>query len=92
MVRLACAVQYFSGSLAYIMSTNDLSHIEYPSGHIIQQSIASGFESVSSVSFSNSAGCIDGLLLWIQKPSEEQAKKAGIGRKNSSMGEKTNLG
>jgi hypothetical protein len=36
---------------------------------------------VSEVNFSNCAGAIDGILIWILKPSEEDAANAGCGRK-----------
>jgi hypothetical protein len=37
---------------------------------------------VSEVQFSNIAGAIDGILIWILKPLEEDANNAGCGRRN----------
>ena len=49
-------------------------HIEYPRSLAEQKKIAKGFEEKSEVGFSNCAGCIDGLLIWMHKPSEKDAK------------------
>ncbi len=56
--------------------------IKYPSNHTIQQAIVSRIESVSSVSFSNCAGFIDGLFKWIEKSSKEQAKRLELKENN----------
>ncbi len=50
--------------------------IKYPSNTDTQQSIATGFETASSIGFTNCEGCIDGILNSIQKPSEELANNA----------------
>ncbi len=42
--------------------------------------------------FSNSAGCIDGLLIWTHKPSEKDKKKAGVGIKKILCGQKSEFG
>ncbi len=47
---------------------------------------------MSSVGFPNCASCIDGLLIWIEKPSEDEAKRAGIGRKKFFCGRKYKFG
>ena len=44
--------------------------IEYPADHNVQHSIAEGFRQVSSANFDCCAGAIDGILIWIHKPSE----------------------
>jgi len=41
---------------------------------------------VSEVNFSNCAGAIDGNLIWILKPLEEDAANAGCGRKKFFCG------
>ncbi len=53
--------------------------IQYPMDTDMQQKIADNFSALSDVGFLNCAGCIDSLLIWIEKPSEEEAKWAGIG-------------
>jgi hypothetical protein len=54
--------------------------IEYPDSEEAQLKLAFEFQSVSEVKFSNCAGAIDGILIWILKPSEEHAAAAGCGR------------
>lgn len=51
--------------------------IRYPESAEEQRKIAQGFEKVSTVGFSNCAGAIDGILIWMHKPSAAQAKNAG---------------
>jgi hypothetical protein len=46
-----------------------------------QKKIAKKFEEKSEVGFSNCAGCVDGLLIWMHKPSEKDVKKARVDRK-----------
>ncbi len=53
--------------------------IQYPMDTDMQQKVADNFSAFSGVGFPNCAGCIDGLLIWIEKPPEEEAKRAGIG-------------
>ncbi len=59
-------------------------NIEYLPNFYTQQSLATGFEALSCVGFTNCTGYIDGVLIWIQKPSEEKANSANVGRKNSA--------
>lgn len=66
--------------------------IKYPSSHDHQRWIAAKFEEKSSVRFSNCAGCIDGILIWIHKPSVADAKAAGVGRKKFYCGRKGKFG
>ena len=54
--------------------------IEYPASETAQLKIAHEFENVSEVKFNNCGGAIDGILIWILKPSEEDANDAGCGR------------
>jgi len=49
--------------------------IEYPSEHGAQLRIARGFKAISEANFHNCAGCIDGLLIWILKPTDEETEK-----------------
>ena len=45
---------------------------QYLSSHQMQKKIVKGFSSKSAAGFTNCAGCIDGILLWIEKPSEAE--------------------
>ena len=56
--------------------------IEYPASETAQLKIAHEFENVSQVKFNNCASAIDGILIWISKPSEEDANEAGCGRRD----------
>ena len=46
----------------------DVFIIEYPDSEDVQLEIARKFQSVSEVNFSNCAGVIDGIIIWILKP------------------------
>ena len=57
----------------------DVFIIEYPDSEDVQLEIACKFQSVSEVNFSNCAGAIDGILIWMLKPLYEDAANAGCG-------------
>jgi hypothetical protein len=66
--------------------------IEYPASETAQLKIAREFQNVSEVQFSNCAGAIDGILIWIIKPLEEDAINAGCGRRKFFCGRKGKFG
>jgi hypothetical protein len=66
--------------------------IEYPASETAQLKIAHEFQNVSEVQFSNCAGAIDGILIWILKPSEEDANNAGCRQRNFFCGLKGKFG
>jgi hypothetical protein len=66
--------------------------IQYPSGKEEQQQIANGFRLASSVDFDNCAGAIDGILIWIQKPTVNDAEDSGIGIKKLYCARKHKFG
>jgi hypothetical protein len=51
--------------------------LAYPTSHEKQHEIAAGFQKVSAAGFNCCAGAIDGILIWITKPSGEQCEKVG---------------
>jgi hypothetical protein len=65
--------------------------IEYPASETAQLKIAHEFENVSEVQFSNCAGAIVGLLIWILKPSEEDADFPGCSQRKYFCGRKGNF-
>jgi hypothetical protein len=67
-------------------------HIQYPADKEEQKRIASGFCEASSVGFDNCAGAIDGILIWIHKPSESDAKRSSIGMSKLYCGRKHKFG
>jgi hypothetical protein len=68
---------------AVVEAVNSLDEfiIEYPNLEDNQLKLAHEFQNVSKVQFSNCAGAIDGILIWMLKPSEEDAAKAGCRRR-----------
>ena len=51
--------------------------IAYPEEHDKQHSIAEAFRQVSGANFACCAGAIDGILIWIHKPSEKDCARSG---------------
>jgi hypothetical protein len=54
-------------------------NIAYPVDHGIQHCIAEGFRQVSSANFESCAGAIDGILIWMHKPSVNECIISGCG-------------
>jgi hypothetical protein len=67
-------------------------HISYPNDHEKQRQIAREFHAASGIGFKNCAGAIDGLLIWILRPSEEEARSAGISRRKLFCARKSKFG
>jgi DDE superfamily endonuclease len=61
-----------------INESPELSPLKYPSCYHIQRQIAKDFEARSKVCFCNCGGCIDGILLWIEKPTKADCEMAGV--------------
>ena len=53
--------------------------LSHPRDHNVQLEMAAAFKSKSQAGFANCAGCIDGMLVWISKPSKPHLKKVGCG-------------
>ena len=51
--------------------------IKFPTNHDVQKRIAEGFQTKSKAGFSKCVGAIDGMLIWITKPSEKEYSKVG---------------
>jgi hypothetical protein len=66
--------------------------IEYPDSEEAQLKLASEFWSVSEIKFSNCAGAIDGILIWIFKNLEVDAVEADCGRRKFFCGCKGKFG
>ena len=67
-------------------------NISYPSDQQLQEKIARGFCSASEVKFDCCAGAIDGILIWMHKPSLKEANAAGVGQKKFLCGRKHKFG
>jgi hypothetical protein len=63
-------------------------NISYPESLEEQQKIAAAFQCASTPGIPNCAGAIDGILIWIIKPSTKDALESGIGQKNLLCGRK----
>jgi hypothetical protein len=57
-----------------------------------QIKIATGFEAASTPAIRNCAGAIDGILIWMLKPSLEEAKRTGVDQKKYRCGQKHKFG
>jgi hypothetical protein len=66
--------------------------IVYPTCKEEQSKIAGGFVRRSECSFDNCAGCIDGMLLWIDQPTPDSCRDAGVGAKKFFCGRKHKFG
>jgi DDE superfamily endonuclease len=66
--------------------------IMYPASHDEQRAIAEGFRKKSGANFDCCAGAIDGILIWIHKPTEEDCEKAGCSSGKFFCGRKHKYG
>ena len=66
--------------------------IVFPTSHEEQRLIAAGFESKSRASFPNCVGCIDGMLVWTNKPNSRSARDVGFGVAKFFCGRKKKFG
>ena len=53
--------------------------ISYPTCHIQQSIIVRGFKEKSTINIDNCTGAIDGILIWINKPTTPDTKDVGLG-------------
>lgn len=74
-----------------VHSTPDLD-INFPTDHAEQRRIAREFQSKSDAGFDNCAGAIDGILIWIQKPTKDQCDLVQCGAKKFFCGRKKKFG
>jgi hypothetical protein len=66
--------------------------IEFPTSHDEQRKIASGFKNKSTAGIDCCCGCIDGMLIWMNKPTETECKNAGVGSQKFYCGRKHKFG
>ena len=66
--------------------------ISYPESLEEQRKVADGFQKVSNPRINNCAGALDGLVIWISKPSLMEATLASIGQKKFFCGCKNKFG
>ena len=66
--------------------------IAFPTDHQAQILIAEGFKKKSRVDFETCVGCIDGMLVWINKPNQQSTIETGVGPKKFFCGRKKKFG
>jgi hypothetical protein len=67
-------------------------YIEYPQSHDQQLTISAQYKEVSSVDFGVCAGAIDGILIWINRPTLEESRKVGVDQQKFYCGRKHKFG
>jgi hypothetical protein len=67
-------------------------HIRFPTDHNEQRQIALDFKAKSSAGFGCCVGAVDGILIWIGRPSERDARKSGCGSTKFFCGRKHKFG
>lgn len=74
-----------------ILACEELS-FEFPSDHNKQRQLAGGFQRKSQPQFDCCVAAIDGMLLWMEKPSPGECDRAGCGAKKFFCGRKHKFG
>lgn len=64
----------------------------FPTNHEAQHKIARGFQRKSVANFDKCCGAVDGILIWMERPSENSCKEAGCGPKKFFCGRKKKFG
>lgn len=67
-------------------------YIEYPQQHEEQLKIADAFRVKSSVDFGWCAGTIDGIVIWMNRPTLKEAMKVGVDQQKFYCGRKHKFG
>ena len=65
-------------SVVHAMNKCSFLDFQFPSTLAECQSISTEFSLRSKVGFTNCIGCIDGLLIWLEKPSKDQCNEVGV--------------
>ena len=67
-------------------------NIKFPETHNEQLKIAQGFKRKSAANLESCAGAIDGMLIWIHKPSKQDMEEQGFGEMKYFCGRKKKFG
>jgi DDE superfamily endonuclease len=78
--------------VVYAVNYHSSFRLAYPKEHSKQQEIAEGFRKVSAANFNCCAGAIDGILIWIHKPSPDDCKSSGCDSGKFFCGRKKKFG
>ena len=73
-------MDFYPSVWAVVHATNKCPFLDFqfPSTLAECQSISREFSSRSKAGFTNCIGCIDGLLIWLEKPSKDQCNEVGV--------------
>jgi hypothetical protein len=74
------------------VNLTDSLKIQFPTDHATQNEIAEGFKAKSSAEFDSCVGCIDGLLVWMHKPTKKDCENAKVGQIKFLCGRKSKYG
>ena len=87
-------IEVFSSIWNVVDAVNSCNNLafHYPTDHNKQREIARGFRVKSKPDFACCAGAIDGMLLWIERPSEIECEKAKCGSIKFFCGRKHKFG
>ena len=66
--------------------------IKFPRNHNVQRRLAAAFKERSQANFDCCAGAIDGILIWIEKPTKEQCELSKCGQLRFYCGRKSKYG
>ena len=72
---------FYQSVWAVVHATNECSFLDFQIPIYVKnecQSISTEFSSRSKVGFINCIGCIDGFLIWLEKPSKDQYNEVGV--------------
>ena len=75
-----------------VSAINKAFTIKFPESHSDQLKIAKGFERRSSVGFDCVAGCIDGLIVWIEQPLQRDCDLLKCGQRRFYCERKSKFG
>ena len=84
--------QVYTSAWRVVDTVNKTFKITFPKTKSKQEYIATGFKLKSKAGFDGCVGCVDGMLLWTDRPTEKEAEKAGIGSKKFYCGRKKKYG
>ena len=84
----------FTSACFVVQAVNSLKEdfdVDYPANHIKQREIANSFLEISAA-FGCCAGAIDGILIWIHKPSDKDCALSGCNSGKFYCGRKHKFG
>ena len=86
--------EVFTSAWIVVQAVNSLKEFDilYPTDHNEQHRIAAGFLEVSAANFGCCAGAIDGILIWIHKPSSKDCALSGCDAGKFFCGRKHKFG